>query len=58
MKMVVTGHVSPAKQVCQPCDKPKKAKKTPITAIPQEWTLTSQQQGFIEMFMEDDVKKQ
>ena len=56
--MVVTDHVSPAKQVCQPCDKPEKAKKAPTTAIPQEWTLTSQQQGFIEMFMEDDVKKQ
>ena len=56
--MVVTGNVSPEKQVGQPCDKPKKAKKAPTTAIPQEWKLTSQQQGFIEMFMEDDVKKQ
>lgn len=56
--MVVTGHASPEKQVCQPCDNVKKAKKVPTTAIPQEWKLTSQQQGFIEMFMEDDVKKQ
>ena len=58
VKRVVTGHVSPDKPVCQPSDKPKKKKKPPTKDIPEEWHLTAQQQGFIEMFTEDDAKKQ
>ena len=46
------------KEMCQLRDNAHKARKAPATSVPASWKLTPQQQAFIDVFAEDEPKKQ
>ena len=58
--MAVTVRAETVKQMRQHRDngrKTRKTRKTPATTVPESWTLTPQQQAFIDVFAEDEPKK-
>ncbi|WP_253377287.1 hypothetical protein [unidentified bacterial endosymbiont] len=56
--MAVTLRSESVKKMCQHHDTAHKARKAPATAVPASWKLTAQQQAFIDVFAEDEPKKQ
>ncbi|WP_371182501.1 hypothetical protein [Enterobacter sp. KBR-315C3_2022] len=56
--MALTARVETLKQMCQPRDGGHKVAKAPATSVPASWKLTPQQQAFIDLFAEDEPKKQ
>ncbi|WP_369701583.1 hypothetical protein [Enterobacter hormaechei] len=56
--MVMTVRTEARKEMCQLCDNAHKARKAPATSVPASWKLTPQQQAFIDVFAEDEPKKQ
>ncbi|AOE95794.1 hypothetical protein ASV14_12250 [Enterobacter cloacae subsp. cloacae] len=56
--MAVTVRTETVKQMCQLRDRGHKVRKAPATAVPASWKLTPQQQAFIDVFAEDEPKKQ
>ena len=58
MSMAIQMRFESVKKMCQPSDNCIKALKGPVTDVPTSWKLTPQQQAFIELFAEDEPKKQ
>jgi len=58
LKMTVQGRSEAVKPMCQQQDTRRKARKAVTVHIPASWTLSPQQQAFIDSFAEDDTKKQ
>jgi len=58
LNMAVTVRAETVKQMRQHRDNGRKTRKTPATTVPESWTLTPQQQAFIDVFAEDEPKKQ
>ncbi|RAL75620.1 hypothetical protein CSC35_4179 [Enterobacter hormaechei] len=58
MIMVMTVRTEARKEMCQLRDNVHKARKAPATSVPASWKLTPQQQAFIDVFAEDEPKKQ
>ena len=58
LNMAVTVRSETLKPVCQHRDNGHKARKAPATTVPASWKLTAQQQAFIDVFAEDEPKKQ
>lgn len=56
--MAVQMRIEPVKKMCQPGDSSAKARKEPETNVPASWKLSAQQQAFIDIFAEDEPKKQ
>ncbi|MBW4193693.1 hypothetical protein JW309_15505 [Enterobacter bugandensis] len=56
--MAVMVRTETAKRMCQHHDTVHKGRKAPATAVPASWKLTPQQQAFIDVFAEDEPKKQ
>ena len=56
--MAVTVRAETVKQMRQHRDNGRKTRKTPANTVPESWTLTPQQQAFIDVFAEDEPKKQ
>ncbi|MDO2399890.1 hypothetical protein Q2380_14295 [Enterobacter hormaechei] len=59
--MVMTVRTDARKEMCQLRDNAHnahKARKAPGTSVPASWQLTPQQQAFIDVFAEDEPKKQ
>jgi len=56
--MTVTARTETLKKMCQHHDKGHNARKAPATTVPASWKLTPQQQAFIDVFAEDEPKKQ
>ncbi|ELW1647316.1 MULTISPECIES: hypothetical protein [Enterobacter] len=56
--MAMTVRTETVKQMCQHRDNRHNARKAPATSVPASWKLTPQQQAFIDMFAEDEPKKQ
>ncbi|ELJ5855945.1 hypothetical protein RS425_004367 [Enterobacter kobei] len=56
--MAVTVRTETVKQMCQRHDTVHKGRKTRATVVPASWKLTPQQQAFIDVFAEDEPKKQ
>jgi hypothetical protein len=56
--MVMTVRTDARKEMCQLRDNAHKAPKAPATSVPASWQLTPQQQAFIDVFAEDEPKKQ
>ncbi|WP_263069894.1 hypothetical protein [Enterobacter huaxiensis] len=56
--MTVTVRTETVKQMCQHRDNGHQARKAPATTVPASWKLTAQQQAFIDVFAEDEPKKQ
>ncbi|MEG5548216.1 hypothetical protein UXO11_01275 [Enterobacter wuhouensis] len=56
--MAFTARTEMTKPMCQPRDNGHKARKAPATSVPASWKLTPQQQAFIDVFAEDEPKKQ
>ncbi|MDR2262731.1 MAG: hypothetical protein LBE93_04630 [Enterobacter asburiae] len=56
--MTVTVRTESVKQMCQHRDSSHKARKEPATSVPASWKLTPQQKAFIDVFAEDEPKKQ
>ncbi|WGC22971.1 hypothetical protein [Enterobacter ludwigii] len=56
--MAVTVRTEAVKQMCQHRDSGHKGRKAPATVVPASWKLTPQQQAFIDVFAEDEPKKQ
>ncbi|WP_368542027.1 hypothetical protein [Enterobacter soli] len=56
--MAVTVRTETVKQMCQHHDTAIKARKEPTTTVPASWKLTAQQKAFIDVFAEDEPKKQ
>ncbi len=56
--MAVTVRTASVKQMCQHRDNGHRGRKAPATVVPASWKLTSQQQAFIDVFAEDEPKKQ
>jgi hypothetical protein len=58
MMMAAQMRIEPVKKMCQPGDNSHKVGKEPVTSVPASWKLSAQQQAFIDMFAEDESKKQ
>ncbi|EOG5238062.1 hypothetical protein ACLEKL_003312, partial [Enterobacter hormaechei] len=58
LNMVMTVRTDARKEMCQLRDNAHKARKAPATSVPASWQLTPQQQAFIDVFAEDEPKKQ
>ena len=58
LNMAVTVRTETVKQMCQRHDTVHKGRKAPATVVPASWKLTPQQQAFIDVFAEDEPKKQ
>ncbi|QMI05314.1 hypothetical protein [Citrobacter sp. RHB25-C09] len=43
---------------CQPCDAVPESQKVRKNTVPESWKLTQQQQAFIDLFAEDESRKQ
>ncbi|MBF9770100.1 hypothetical protein [Enterobacter asburiae] len=56
--MAVTVRTETVKQMCQHRDNGPRGRKAPATVVPASWKLTPQQQAFIDVFAEDEPKKQ
>ncbi|ANG94944.1 hypothetical protein LZP96_10795 [Enterobacteriaceae bacterium 155047] len=56
--MAALLQVERVKKLCRPCDDNRKVSKVLATSVPTSWTLTAQQQAFIDLFAEDEPKKQ
>lgn len=56
--MTVTARTETGKPMCQPRDNGLKGSKEPTTTVPASWKLTEQQKAFIDVFAEDEPKKQ
>jgi hypothetical protein len=60
--MAVTVRTASVKQMCQHRDNGHRGRKAPATVVPASWKLTPQltpqQQAFIDVFAEDEPKKQ
>ncbi|ASV55669.1 hypothetical protein LJPFL01_2306 [Lelliottia jeotgali] len=56
--MAAQVRIEPVKKMCQPGDNSHKVGKEPVTSVPASWKLSAQQQAFIDMFAEDESKKQ
>ncbi|WP_336210679.1 hypothetical protein [Enterobacter sp. P82] len=56
--MALTVRTETVKQMRQHRDNGHKVRKTPVNAVPASWKLTPQQQAFIDVFAEDEPKKQ
>ncbi|PNC13027.1 hypothetical protein CK477_07670 [Enterobacter cloacae] len=56
--MVMTVRAEVRKEICQLRDNAQKARKVPATSVPASWKLTPQQRAFIDVFAEDEPKKQ
>lgn len=56
--MTVQGRSEAVKPMCQQRDTRRKVRKAVTDHIPVSWTLSPQQQAFIDSFAEDDTKKQ
>lgn len=58
MMMAAQMRIEPAKKRCQSGDNSHKARKEPATNVPASWKLSATQQAFIDLFAEDEPKKQ
>ncbi|WP_216089103.1 hypothetical protein, partial [Shigella flexneri] len=58
LNMAVTVRTASVKQMCQHRDNGHRGRKAPATVVPASWKLTPQQQAFIDVFAEDEPKKQ
>jgi hypothetical protein len=58
INMAALLQVERVKKLCRPCDDNRKVSKVLATSVPTSWKLTAQQQAFIDMFAEDEPKKQ
>ncbi|WP_197090526.1 MULTISPECIES: hypothetical protein [Leclercia] len=56
--MTVQGRSEAVKPMCQQRDTRRKVRKEVTSQVPASWTLSPQQQAFIDSFAEDDAKKQ
>lgn len=56
--MAVTVRTASVKQMWQHRDNGNRGRKAPATVVPASWKLTPQQQAFIDVFAEDEPKKQ
>ncbi|QIX97668.1 MULTISPECIES: hypothetical protein [Cedecea] len=56
--MSARARLSAPKTVTRSDSKPRKVDRKSANAAPDGWELTKQQQAFIDLFSEDDSKKQ
>jgi len=58
LTMTVQGRSEAVKPMCQQRDTRRKVRKEVTSQVPASWTLSPQQQAFLDSFAEDDAKKQ
>lgn len=58
LNMAVTVRTETVKQMCQHRDNGHRGRKAPAAVVPASSKLTPQQQAFIDVFAEDEPKKQ
>jgi len=56
--MAVQGRSEAVKPVCQQRDTRRKVRNDATGNVPASWKLSPQQQAFIDLFAEDEAKKQ
>ncbi|MEB6377964.1 hypothetical protein MXM41_03250 [Leclercia adecarboxylata] len=56
--MTVQGRSEAVKPVCQQRDTRRKVRHEAANNAPASWKLSAQQQAFIDLFAEDEAKKQ
>lgn len=58
MTMTIQVPFTSVKKMCHSSDTCRKVRKAPSTQPPSTWKLSPQQQAFIDLFADDEPKKQ
>ncbi|MEX9252302.1 hypothetical protein [Pseudenterobacter timonensis] len=58
MTMTVQVRFTSVKKMCHSGDASRKVRIAPSTQLPSTWKLSPQQQAFIDLFADDEPKKQ